>query len=516
MKKHTMVLGIMLLLVVALAGTSYAWQGRMGGMGDPYGLVADESDFLIHPAKIADGQGTRLYGDYRFTYRGVPDWNYKLNWFTPFGAYMGSELYDTSGHDQQHDALVGVAFPVGAGRMGILFQYDGMRGDYDGTGYDTTLVTPLSSDLASRVDAFTLSLLYGLPIGGGFKLGGEAQLAYRQEKNEESLQAPGLVASLLNNPMGSYNLLFPPTSFNLLPFMRPYDSSYLEALFKGSLEGAIGPLETAFTMRGGVIFAGDNQLKFLFTSGGAPIYGADVNGGVQGWQIGGDLWARYPLAKGFTIPFLVRVDYQDKTRDASGWGAFSWVFNDVSYESNEKALNIEAGGGIDTTELVKGWRLAGGVYYNYLNSTNDFLYQIAPLFNWTFDQGQCPDSTEHQVELRLAGEHELSSAFTLRAGLNFFYGWVTQDYGQSATAPAPNRDDLSLTGSHWGIGASVGGSFKLQRLTFEPFVGAGYQAYGLSGDGETTLGGVLFNSDTMDKTQKEWFVGGGLSVLLGL
>ena len=61
MKKGFFTLMVLSLLVCALAGVSQAWQRRMGGMGDPYGLVADESDFLIHPATIAAGEGIRFY-----------------------------------------------------------------------------------------------------------------------------------------------------------------------------------------------------------------------------------------------------------------------------------------------------------------------------------------------------------------------------------------------------------------------------------------------------------------------
>jgi hypothetical protein len=57
------------LLTLSLAGVSHGWQGRMAGMGDPFGLVQDESDFLIHPSGIADGKGTNFYGNYRFNGR---------------------------------------------------------------------------------------------------------------------------------------------------------------------------------------------------------------------------------------------------------------------------------------------------------------------------------------------------------------------------------------------------------------------------------------------------------------
>ena len=50
------------LFVFSLAGAAHSWQGRMESMGNPFGLVMDESDFLIHPAGIADGKEINFYG----------------------------------------------------------------------------------------------------------------------------------------------------------------------------------------------------------------------------------------------------------------------------------------------------------------------------------------------------------------------------------------------------------------------------------------------------------------------
>jgi hypothetical protein len=41
--------------------------------------MADESDFLIHPAKIAAREGIRFYGHYPFTYTGATNWDYNEN-----------------------------------------------------------------------------------------------------------------------------------------------------------------------------------------------------------------------------------------------------------------------------------------------------------------------------------------------------------------------------------------------------------------------------------------------------
>jgi len=57
MKRTPLLIVVLTFLVFSMAGIAHGWQGRMAGMGDPYGLIKDESDFLIHPAGIAKGQG---------------------------------------------------------------------------------------------------------------------------------------------------------------------------------------------------------------------------------------------------------------------------------------------------------------------------------------------------------------------------------------------------------------------------------------------------------------------------
>jgi hypothetical protein len=497
------------LLILTLTGVSQAWQGRMGGMGDPYGLLADESDFLIHPAKIAGGEGTRLYGGYQFTYRGVTDWDYDLDWFAPTGIYIGNRDYNTSGEELRHDALVGIAFPAGSGRMGIFFEYAGAQGDYDGYGYNGVYSRPYDYDLSSDFDDFSLSLLYGLPVGS-FQFGGEFQFAYREEENESELDIAGF--SFINTTTAGYTYLTGFPDGNFFPFMLPYDSSYMEALFKGSLQGTLGLVDVECTLRGGFIFGGDDQLEYLFLAGGTPIWGADIDGKVEGWQIGGDLWVRYLLADDLSLPFLVRVDYQTKTRDGNDIGLNNMTH---SYESEEKGFVLEAGGGVDA-ELDAGTRVAAGIYYSYHDIKNNFSHQMQPM-GWIFDNRKCPYLTEHRATLRLTGEFELSPMATVRMGLTPFFGWVREDRGYTdVDFFFPNSDDISLDGYRWGIEASFGGSIRFNGFTMEPFVSGGYQEYDLSGDGGTTAGGALVILTEMDLTRHEWYIGGGISFLLDL
>jgi len=478
------------LLIFFLAGTSYAWQGRMSGMGDPYGLLSDESDFLIHPAKIATGEGVRFYGHYRFTYTDVMEWDYDSDWFDSTGVLAIYSHFDTSGDEQRHNALLGAAFPLGPGRMGLFFTYEGTRGAYDGDeAISGGFSSPITYNLQSDLDAFSLRLLYGLPLGA-FKLGGEAQLLYRQEENGTWWQS-GLEAGYLNWPLGG---LEPAT--NLFPFMFPYDSEYWEALFKGSLEGTVGPLDCEFTLRGGFIFGGDNQLE---AEGYDPL-GTErfvLDGDVTGWRLGGDLWVRYPLSHDLSLPFLVRIDYQEKSRDGKG------VMLDgdpLRYGNEEEGITIDVGGGVDT-ELVRGSRVAVGIYYAYRDSTDSLSVSV-------YDNDY-PAHSEHQAIIRLAGEWAIASSVALRMGLKPFFGWVKEDF--KFWSPWIT-DSVSLDGYHWGIGASLGGTVQFPRFTLEPFLNAGYEALDLDGDGART--GPFYKSDEFRR--EAWFVGGGFSVLFDL
>jgi len=507
MKKALLSVLSLSLLILALSGVSYGWQGKMGGMGDPYGLVSDESDYLIHPAKITTGEGVRFYGDYRFTYTDVTDWDYNLDRFNTAGTLTEYYHFDTSGREQSHEALLGSAFPLGVGRMGVFFSYDGMRGDYDGDEDIEGTNNYAAHDLTRELDNFALRFLYGLPLGD-FNLGGEVQFAYRSEENKNRQQANDQSATWLN-----YILNMGWLETNLLPFQIPYDSSYWEALLKGSLEGNIGPADVEFTLRGGFIFAGDNRLELAkeISSPGST----DMDGDVEGWHIGGDFWVRYPWADSLELPFLVRLDYKEKTRDG---GAPGFGTKYYTYENGEKDLQIVVGGGVDK-DLGANTRIAGGIYYNYLQGEkNVWMHEAMTSGLWTdWDSGDYPERTEHQVLVRFAGEREITPTVALRMGIGFFYGWVREDFvftSRNSTYPGGiYTDDITLKGYHRGVGASAGGTFVFNSFTLEPFLNAGYQELDLDGDGNRAGAGTLPALWKMDTSRHEWFIGGGFSVL---
>jgi hypothetical protein len=496
MKKNCLFFVIISFLVLSLAGVSYGWQGRMGGMGDPYGLVQDESDFLFHPAGIANGKGINFYSNYRFNYTDVMDWNYTFGPFPVEIALMKYE-YNTSGDERRHDSLLGAAFPLGAGRMGLFFQYSGRRDNYGGD-FSISKILPIGQyGMDSDLDAFALRLLYGLPLGG-FKLGGEVQFAYRHEKNDTNVMES---SSFSENDFVGLFFLKP----NVLAFMRPYDSKYWEAIFKGSLKGAIGPAEVAFTLRGGYIFSGENHLMYTqaISSG---VSGFNLDGNVKGWDIGGDLWVKYRVAKGLSFPFLLRVDYQKKTRDGDGPGVGPDLAGfSFDYKNREKNFQSEVGGGVDK-EFGKGTRVAAGIYYGFLQDKNNLILSAIPI-PFVYDFSKYPNQTEHRVILRVAGEKEISPMVAMRMGVNFFYGWAKEDFNGDVITFSEKQ---SIDGYHWGIGASLGGTVKFQRFSVEPFIGGGYQKWNLDGTSFSNYSPPpLLN---MDKMRQEWFIGGGLSI----
>jgi hypothetical protein len=399
--------------------------------------------------------------------------------------------------------------------MGLLFSYTGIRGVYDCTNYDPR--DPPDEweygDAEETMDDFALRLLYGLPLDG-LTLGGEIQVAYRQDEETNYWYD-------LEWPDAEINDIREVEEFN---FGFPHDSRYWEALFKGSLEGMVGPLDLEFTLRGGFIFSGDNEWYYEYQDPrGTPIYWIDQDGTVEGWQVGGDLWVRYPVDV-LVLPFLARVDYQEKTRDGDGVMAPIPVgFLDAyDYQHKTQSLQIEVGGGLDM-ELKVGSRVAAGIYYNYrmnkdmIKRTN--IYE-APGFSF-FDEEEdiAPYNTEHRVLLRLAGEHEFSPTIALRAGVNLFYGWAlweAEESGIYVSDGFSDTDDIefSADGSHWGIGGSLGGSVRFQHFTLEPFFTVGYQDLSLDGDGTDGYNGTLDSIYEGKFDESSWYIGGGMSILV--
>ncbi|MCJ7772683.1 MAG: hypothetical protein MUP22_06070, partial [Desulfobacterales bacterium] len=116
MKKNVLMVIVVMFLMFTLFGIAYAWQGRMDGMGDPVGLISDESDFMINPARIADGKSGRIFSHYGFSYTGVGNsWDADLTGGLIPLLIGGLDLsYDleNDGGVWRNDALLGVSSPL--------------------------------------------------------------------------------------------------------------------------------------------------------------------------------------------------------------------------------------------------------------------------------------------------------------------------------------------------------------------------------------------------------------------
>ena len=508
MEKRIWSLLIVFLFVFSLAGVAHSWQGRMAGMGDPFGLVMDESDFLIHPSEIADGKGINFYGNYRFNWLDVTDWNYTMKQFnTSTGALVNRFPFRTNGDDRQYDALLGAVLPLGPGRLGVFFQYVGGYADFQGHELISGSYNRYSFD--DSLNAFTLRALYGIPMGA-LKLGSEIQLGYQKAKNTDDFFNDNGSQVFLNDIIGAHI-----PSINTFPFQFPYDSKWWNMGFKSSLEGPLGPGKLSATVRGGFIFSGDNDLHYrnILTMPSFLFESVNFRGDVEGWNMGGDLWWRTPLTNGLSLPLLLRVDYDKKTWGGTGLNVP--IGNvPMRYRSNEKNFQVEVGGGLDK-DFGSGKRLAAGLYYNYLDGDRSYFYEFV---DQKTDHNDYPHQMEHRVLLKVAGEKEFCPSFTARLGLNVFYGWVNEGYRfREGLLPfGGTLEHVSIDGSNWGGVLSLGGTVKLARFSIEPFVSGGYRRLDLDGEnGFRTVSPTFTGSNlilSMDKLREEWSIGGGFSI----
>ncbi|MCJ7774396.1 MAG: autotransporter domain-containing protein [Desulfobacterales bacterium] len=513
MKKYLLLFTLMLLSVFMVFGSSHAWQGRMAGMGDPYGLVQDESDILIHPAMIMNSFGTRFYTHYRFTYTDVMDLDYKWNFSDPSQSFDYD--FKASGDEYQHEALLGSTFNLGSGRMGVFFTYENKNGEYDGKiDQSGTPFPDTDFNLDSDKMDFTLSFLYGFPIDC-INIGFEAGLAYHNEENKTVQGVPGT---------GIKNNVFPVVLFpinwwsNIYPYMIPYDSEYYETFVKASIASELGcAADFGLTLSGGYIFSGDNELD----SEGDTVIGymdTEMDGDVDGWSLGGDFWVRYKVDDSLSLPFLLSASYQKITRDGDdnasigGFPVFGW-----DYEHKEVSWSVEAGGGVDIA-LDDTSKIASGIYYRYLENNNDFMLDIdTPTFLSNTDMDDIPDYNEHRITLKLAYEKEISPVVGFRAGFDCFYGWADWDYKIDTSflvAGVGYKENVSMDGDLWGIGLTIGGTIKIDPVTLEPFIGAAYQQTDLDGNGTTRFyGGLTDTNIEGDHERDQWLVTTGLSIL---
>ena len=494
MRKRSLAVLATLFLALVLAVPATAWQGRMAGTGDAAGLIADESDFLTHPAYLASGKGVNAYGHFGLAYEKTSTWDYKssaptLGWVYP---------YEAGGNTWKTNLQLGSAFALGAGRMGVFFEYDGSKGKYDGQeNYSGFGSGSRNIELDDQFNNLKLRVLYGIPAGA-VNLGGELQIGYVNEEKETLLSEFG--GDFWRNwPWAAENA----PALSLYPFIIPFDSKYWEARGKISAAGAAGPGSYAVTVNAGLPFASHNQYFLAYDSGDA----ATMEGNVKGYSVGADAWFRLPLSAKMVLPLVVSIGYKKIERDGSGLSNYSSALN---YEHTAKNLNAKLGGGVEMTPS-EGTKIAAGLYYDYISTKQDIY--IEDIFNsityYADTYGKMPDASEHRLTVKVAAEKDLTRMVVLRGGFSVYYGRAKNDYAYSADSSGSSYDalEVSVDGSTMGVNASIGATVNLGQVGLEPFLSAGYAKYSADGDG--FLGSLPVSVD-MDKTN--WLVGGGLSV----
>jgi hypothetical protein len=132
------------------------------------------------------------------------------------------------------------------------------------------------------------------------------------------------------------------------------------------------------------------------------------------------------------------------------------------------------------------------------------------------DQYNCPDSDEHRVALKIAGEVKISRAFSLLMGAGGFFGWVDYDIGSNmkADSTVTRSDEAEMDGTRWGASASLGGAIKAGSIIIEPFITGAYSELHLDGEGPIFFppAGSDFRVE-MENDKDEFMVGGGISVI---
>ena len=504
MKKNWLSVFVALLLLAFLAAPVSAWQGRMAGAGDAYGLIEDESDYLTHPAVIAMSKGFNAYGHYRLTYTKTSDWDYTVS--LPSGPYLYP--FKAGGDEWKNEGLLGAAFKLGAGMMGMFFEYTSIRGDYDGSAlYDGVFASGFNTyDMQHKLDDYALRLIYGLPVGA-VNLGAEVQIAYRNEE-KETLLVEDDGDFYLNFPFGAEGII----ESTLFPYMIPYKSKYWEAQGKVSVAGTMGAAKYALTFKGGFPFASDNK----YTAGyydGSTLDCQDAEGKVKGYNVGGDFWLRVPVNAKVALPFVVSAGYKKVTRDGDFASPSGLLISYISYEHEAEYMNVGVGGGVDFTP-AKGTKVAAGLYYDYIRTSQKATFDYIDSGSNTFydDYPDMPTQTEHRLTLKALAEKELTSTLAVRGGFNVFYGYVEADYATrhiyNGVFEPDYKFDISADGYNAGANASVGATFKLDKVALEPFLNAGYVKYSVDGDGLHGFAGPINGEN--DKA--DWHVGGGLSV----
>ena len=441
--------------------TVFTEKDRTADMAKPYGLLDAETDFLVHPAAMMRVDKVRSYMSFGTVYEKTVEEDIAGdNW-------AGKDYTERGRHDWTAGASVGIVVPVDVGRMGFFVDYGGnlfSRGAYEqvNTTWNHSNWQYITSD-SIQYDAITLKALYARPFTDGVVLGVEIDLANRREQSE----------------------------FNFLALHDGYrewgtiDSNSWRATLKGSLESMIGPSKLTTTISGGMILGEDGNIARYDP---ASVYHRDGTKAFDhtGHWIGLESWLRVPVSANITLPFLLRLDYQKEVREDRGQGVPSdkGMVGRYLTENSYDRLDIEIGGGIEK-RLDRGIKLAGGLYYEYIQSNagfarDDFPPYISNIYQW--HTRSFARRTDHRLTLRLAAERELFPTLTIRGGMAAFAGLPAErngstelhiDHSGKRHFYAPTFDSSAGSSRTLGIGGSLGMTWTTKAMVIEPYIHGG-------------------------------------------
>ena len=152
-----------------------------------------------------------------------------------------------------------------------------------------------------------------------------------------------------------------------------------------------------------------------------------MHGNVNGYNVGSDIWVRYPVNQSLlchsssgltTARNPTMEDRIGSIMTRSMIQKIVFVKSHVldAYQSNTDLLKIEVGGGADYT-FQAGLKLASGLYYGFISADNTIF---APEWegsgqNTVFDSRlyytKYPNSTENQIKFRLSAEKPISADY---------------------------------------------------------------------------------------------------------
>ena len=473
-----------------VASTAWADQGRISGMGDPVGLIKDDTDYLVHPSLLSPSR-VNYFLNYSASYDKTKDWNINAHGEGTALAHQidlggqGEWSFSNHGGSHTHKVQLGVEVPTLGGSWAAILEYTTNQGKYDNGQAMQGVAYAWTMDDEER--NWNARFLYATKVDT-YQLGLEFQLGHKNDKNDQFDT---------NAQHADPNFAWGGNNFDQFMYMIPCNSRYYEANTKLSFSGGEENRTWAITFKAGLPFAADNQYASGFMGRALPV----MKGDVQGFNAGADLWLRVAAGPQLSIPFTL----SGETRRLQRTGADAASGNNYKETTGNDHLGL--GFGLDYAASPSS-RIATGLYFDHSHYRQDFYSNTTYLFfAGVYDYSQFPDLRENRVTLKTSLEQTLSPATTLRAGLNLFYGRVNMTYTDYVQYAATTVD-MPSQGSDKGLSLSVGATLKTAALRVEPFIAYTNTRSANNGDWTTTIRSTVHpRTGEFLKTDQIWTAG---------